>query len=91
MAKIAIYIRIDDDVLAFFKEDGPEYQTRINRVLRENFTMAEKRVEDFAYKHGLSHSAAKRRMKRHKKPHANLPQRGTPVAGTGKPKGAKKG
>lgn len=53
--------------------------------------MAEKRVEDFAYKHKLSNSAAKRRMKRHKKPHASLPQRGTPIAGTGKPKGAKKG
>jgi len=39
--KKAISIRLDPDVLAFFKEDGPGYQTRINAVLRSY--MAQKR------------------------------------------------
>lgn len=33
-AKQAISIRLDNDVLDFFKEDGPGYQKRINAVLR---------------------------------------------------------
>lgn len=32
--KQAISIRIDEDVLAFFKEVGPGYQSRMNAVLR---------------------------------------------------------
>ncbi|MCX5497267.1 BrnA antitoxin family protein [Kaistia dalseonensis] len=32
--KTAISIRVDQDVLDFFKEAGPGYQTRINAVLR---------------------------------------------------------
>ena len=32
--KSAISLRIDDDVLAWFKRQGPGYQTRINAVLR---------------------------------------------------------
>lgn len=32
--KTAISIRIDDDVLAFFKRQGAGYQRRINAVLR---------------------------------------------------------
>lgn len=32
--KKAISIRIDEDVLAFFKDDGPNYQGRMNAVLR---------------------------------------------------------
>jgi uncharacterized protein (DUF4415 family) len=32
--KMAISIRVDQDVLTFFKEAGPGYQTRINAVLR---------------------------------------------------------
>jgi uncharacterized protein (DUF4415 family) len=32
--KTPISLRIDPDVLAFFKSDGPGYQTRINTVLR---------------------------------------------------------
>ena len=39
--KKAISIRLDPDVLAFFKEGGPGYQTRINAVLRSY--MAQKR------------------------------------------------
>lgn len=32
--KVPISLRIDPDVLEFFKEKGPGYQTRINAVLR---------------------------------------------------------
>jgi uncharacterized protein (DUF4415 family) len=32
--KKAISIRVDDDVLDFFKKEGPGYQRRINAVLR---------------------------------------------------------
>lgn len=32
--KKAVSIRLDEDVLTFFKETGPRYQTRINEVLR---------------------------------------------------------
>lgn len=32
--KAAISIRLDPEVLAFFKADGPGYQSRINAVLR---------------------------------------------------------
>ncbi len=33
--KVPIHIRVTPDVLAFFKKDGPGYQTRINRVLEQ--------------------------------------------------------
>ena len=33
-AKIPISLRVDSDVLAFFRESGPRYQSRINAVLR---------------------------------------------------------
>ena len=32
--KVAISIRLDPDVVEFFKSDGPGYQRRINAVLR---------------------------------------------------------
>jgi len=32
--KQAVSIRLDADVLNFFREEGPRYQTRINEVLR---------------------------------------------------------
>lgn len=32
--KMALSIRLDEDVLEFFKGSGPRYQTRINEVLR---------------------------------------------------------
>ncbi len=34
LAKQAISIRLDEDVLAYFKKLGPGYQSRINAVLR---------------------------------------------------------
>lgn len=42
-AKTPISIRLDDDVLAFFKAGGPGYQKRINAVLRSYMTHTEKR------------------------------------------------
>ncbi len=35
--KAAVTIRLDADLLAWFKRQGRGYQTRINRVLREYF------------------------------------------------------
>lgn len=35
--KKAVTIRLDADLLAWFKAKGPGYQTAINRVLREHF------------------------------------------------------
>lgn len=32
--KIPISLRVDSDVLAFFRETGPRYQSRMNAVLR---------------------------------------------------------
>ncbi len=42
-SKTPISIRLDDDVLAFFKAGGPGYQKRINAVLRSYMTHTEKR------------------------------------------------
>jgi uncharacterized protein (DUF4415 family) len=39
--KTSVTVRLDADVLAWFKEQGPGYQTRINRTLRR--AMAEER------------------------------------------------
>jgi len=33
-AKVSIALRVDHDVLAWFKGQGPGYQTRMNAVLR---------------------------------------------------------
>jgi uncharacterized protein (DUF4415 family) len=33
-AKKAISLRVDEDVLAWFRQSGPRYQTRMNAVLR---------------------------------------------------------
>jgi uncharacterized protein (DUF4415 family) len=40
--KAAISIRLDPEVLAFFKADGPGYQSRINAVLRSYMKAAKK-------------------------------------------------
>ncbi len=42
--KQIVTIRLDQDVLEFFKLQGPGYQTRINQVLREQ--MAAQRQQD---------------------------------------------
>ena len=40
--KEAISIRVDEDVLAWFRKSGPRYQTRMNAVLRK-YMEAQKR------------------------------------------------
>ena len=40
--KQAISIRVDEDVLAYFKKDGDGYQRRINAVLRSYMTQKSK-------------------------------------------------
>ena len=39
--KVAISVRVDEDVLAFFRAEGRGYQTRINAVLR-SYMMAKR-------------------------------------------------
>lgn len=39
--KQAVSVRLDQDVIAFFKAQGPGYQTRMNAVLR-SFMLAKK-------------------------------------------------
>jgi len=41
--KKAISLRVDEDVLDWFKETGPRYQTRINAVLRSYMARTRKR------------------------------------------------
>ena len=41
--KKLLSLRIDNDVLDWFKQQGPGYQTRINAVLRAFVQQAEKR------------------------------------------------
>lgn len=38
VAKQPISLRIDEDVLNWFKEQGPRYQSRMNAVLRAYMT-----------------------------------------------------
>ena len=38
IAKKAVSIRLDEDVIDFFKQGGPGYQTRMNAVLRHFMT-----------------------------------------------------
>jgi uncharacterized protein (DUF4415 family) len=40
-AKVPVYIRLDPDLVEFFKADGPGYQTRINAALREHVERAQ--------------------------------------------------
>ncbi len=39
--KQAVSLRLDQDVLAWFKNQGPRYQTRMNAVLRSYMTQAQ--------------------------------------------------
>lgn len=42
-SKQAISLRVDEDVLDWFKETGPKYQTRMNAVLRSYMARMRKR------------------------------------------------
>jgi uncharacterized protein (DUF4415 family) len=41
--KHAISLRVDEDVLSWFKKQGPRYQSRINAVLRAYMSVVKKR------------------------------------------------
>lgn len=41
--KQAVSIRVDEDVLEWFRSQGPRYQTRMNAVLRSYMTARTKR------------------------------------------------
>jgi uncharacterized protein (DUF4415 family) len=43
VAKRAISLRVDEDVLAWFKSAGPRYQSRMNAVLRSYMAHMRKR------------------------------------------------
>lgn len=43
VSKQAISLRVDEDVLDWFRSLGPRYQTRMNAVLRSYMTQAAKR------------------------------------------------
>lgn len=43
-AKVPISLRVDADVLEFFRESGPRYQSRMNAVLRSYMERASKEV-----------------------------------------------
>src|SRR5262245_59087382 len=43
VSKQAISLRVDEDVLDWFRRLGPRYQTRMNAVLRSYMTQATKR------------------------------------------------
>ena len=42
--KQQVTLRIDADVLAWFKEKGGKYQTELNKVLREHMMRGKRRV-----------------------------------------------
>jgi len=42
--KQAVSIRVDQDVLEWFKDQGPRYQTRMNAVLRSFMTQSRRRT-----------------------------------------------
>ena len=44
--KRRISLRVDIEVVDWFKSKGPGYQTRINRILRRVMTESKKRAEE---------------------------------------------
>ena len=62
--KQPVTIRIDGEVLAWFKEQGPGYQTRMNAVLRSYVQNREAReVQEGEGRRGRAKPAAVRRKK----------------------------
>ncbi len=45
-SKQAVSLRLDQDVVAWFKQQGPKYQTRINAVLRTYVSRAKRSPPD---------------------------------------------
>jgi uncharacterized protein (DUF4415 family) len=53
-AKVPISLRVDADVLEFFRESGPRYQSRMNAVLRSYMERAAKLVRKGAKRRGIA-------------------------------------
>ena len=45
VGKLAISVRIDEDVLAWFRAQGPRYQSRMNAVLRSFMTTHQRQAK----------------------------------------------
>jgi len=45
VGKLAISVRIDEDVLAWFRAQGPRYQSRMNAVLRSFMTEHQRKAK----------------------------------------------
>ena len=63
--KVAITIRVDSDVLGWFKEQGRGYQTRMNQVLRRYMNAAGRRARPAVRtrRKGASHRGASKRTR----------------------------
>jgi uncharacterized protein (DUF4415 family) len=54
VAKVPISLRVDADVLEFFRESGPRYQSRMNAVLRSYMERAAKVVPKAGKRRGIA-------------------------------------
>jgi uncharacterized protein (DUF4415 family) len=52
-AKVPISLRVDADVLEFFRESGPRYQSRMNAVLRSYMERTSTSVRKRSNKRGI--------------------------------------
>jgi uncharacterized protein (DUF4415 family) len=53
-AKVPISLRVDSDVLEFFRETGPRYQSRMNAVLRSYMERRSASVSKRSKKRGIA-------------------------------------
>ncbi len=53
-AKVPISLRVDADVLEFFRESGPRYQSRMNAVLRSYMERASKPAPKGGRRRGIA-------------------------------------
>lgn len=53
-AKVPISLRVDADVLEFFRESGPRYQSRMNAVLRSYMERASKPAPKEGKRRGIA-------------------------------------
>jgi hypothetical protein len=54
VAKVPISLRVDSDVLEFFRETGPRYQSRMNAVLRSYMERTSAPKRNGARKRGIA-------------------------------------
>ena len=61
--KTAISLRVDEDVLAWFKSEGPRYQTRMNAILRSYVSHMRHRRKEKGRPKRLEQAAGTRRTR----------------------------